>query len=160
MITKAACEKRSIPLGKFVIPNPFGPLEEERFTSYLIKTWMKGDVPQVRYPDYIRDNIHVSLLAKYYLYIVETVARDRKPFLKLSPTQNAEAQGEFASRFSKEISKRLDITCELENLENAEYSDPIKRINTDSLSSVIENWNEIEAWDQIADFYKKLYKDN
>ena len=32
------CERAGVGLGKFVIPNPFGPFEEPRFTAYLMKT--------------------------------------------------------------------------------------------------------------------------
>ena len=63
---------RDIRLGKFVIPNPFGPYEEQRFTHYLIKNWMAGGTPPVNMPDYVRDNIHVSLLAKAYLHFAES----------------------------------------------------------------------------------------
>jgi len=34
-----------IPLGKFIIPNPFGPYEEERFTTFLVKSWIKNEKP-------------------------------------------------------------------------------------------------------------------
>jgi len=36
------CETARVPLGKFVLPNPFGPWEEPRFTSYLMTTWKSG----------------------------------------------------------------------------------------------------------------------
>src|SRR5437016_9356921 len=32
------CRAAGVPLGKFVIPNPFGPWEEPRFTAYLMST--------------------------------------------------------------------------------------------------------------------------
>ena len=48
-------------LGKFVIPNPFGPYEEQRFTAYLISTWFRGETAVVQTPAYVRDNIHVIL---------------------------------------------------------------------------------------------------
>jgi nucleoside-diphosphate-sugar epimerase len=35
-------ELASFRLGKFVIPNPFGPYEEPRFTSYLVRSWQAG----------------------------------------------------------------------------------------------------------------------
>ena len=54
----------NIPLFKFTIPNPFGPLEEERFCSYLHKKWSQNETAIVSVPHYIRDNIHVSLLAQ------------------------------------------------------------------------------------------------
>ena len=33
------CHEAGVPLGKFVIPNPFGPFEEPRFTAHLMKNW-------------------------------------------------------------------------------------------------------------------------
>src|SRR5882672_9355262 len=57
------CETARVPLGKFVLPNPFGPWEEPRFTSYLMTTWKSGKTAEVRTPSYVRDNCHVSLLA-------------------------------------------------------------------------------------------------
>src|SRR5690606_25015414 len=59
-------EAMRMKLGKFVIPNPFGPYEEGRFTTYLVQSWLKGQTPVVKAPDYVRDNIPVSLLAKAY----------------------------------------------------------------------------------------------
>lgn len=64
--------KLSVPITKFVIPNPFGPYEEPRFCNFLIQTWKKGEVPAINTPDYIRDNIHADLLARYYALAVES----------------------------------------------------------------------------------------
>src|SRR6185295_14407255 len=36
------CKILGVRIGKFVIPNPFGPWEEPRFTTYLMRTWSKG----------------------------------------------------------------------------------------------------------------------
>ena len=47
--------------GKFVIPDPF--FEEPRFYNYLVQSWLKAEVPAVRTPLYVRDNIPVDLLA-------------------------------------------------------------------------------------------------
>jgi UDP-glucose 4-epimerase len=57
------CRAAGIPLHKFIIPNPFGPYEEPRLTSFLIQEWSKKVTAVIKTPDYIRDNIHVSLLA-------------------------------------------------------------------------------------------------
>ena len=64
--------RAGIGLGKFVIPNPFGPYEEPRFTAYLIKNWLAGATPNCSSPAYVRDNIHVSLLAKVYARFART----------------------------------------------------------------------------------------
>ena len=71
------CSVLDIPLGKFVIPNPFGPFEEPRFCSFLIKTWREGKPAEVRTPDYVRDNIHVDLLAKVYAAFAAATAGRR-----------------------------------------------------------------------------------
>jgi UDP-glucose 4-epimerase len=36
------CHEAGVPLGKFVIPNPFGPFEEPRFTAHLMRNWQEG----------------------------------------------------------------------------------------------------------------------
>ena len=73
-LTAAAAEsyadRERFTFEKFVIPNPFGPYEEPRFTSYLMKTWLAGETARVQTPRYVRDNIHVSLLAKAYAAFV------------------------------------------------------------------------------------------
>jgi UDP-glucose 4-epimerase len=57
-------DREGFTFEKFVIPNPLGPYEELRFTAYLMKTWLAGETARVQTPRYVRDNIHVSLLAK------------------------------------------------------------------------------------------------
>ena len=64
-----------IPFAKFVIPNPFGPFEEARFCAYLMKTWRAGETAEVRTPVYLRDNIHVDLLALAYADYVKQAAQ-------------------------------------------------------------------------------------
>src|SRR4051812_10118081 len=65
--------RANMSLGKFVIPNPFGPFEEPRFTGYLMKNWFAGLTPAVSTPLYVRDNIPVSLLAKGYAKFVQSL---------------------------------------------------------------------------------------
>lgn len=159
LLIKEQCEKSNIKLGKFVIPNPFGPMEEDRFTNYLMNSWNEGVVPTVKTPDYIRDNIHVTLLAKAYSRFVKRVSESDKGLLKLSPSQYVEPQGQFALRFAFEMEKRLPISCPVEFLENAKYSDPMQRVNTDSVVDAHSaSWSEDDAWGQIAEYYKILYK--
>ncbi|OUR98792.1 hypothetical protein A9Q84_05100 [Halobacteriovorax marinus] len=160
-IVKSACEKSGVRLGKFVIPNPFGPYEEDRFTTYLMNSWRKSETPFVRTPDYIRDNIHVSLLAIAYAYFLNEVVESELSFEKNNPSQYRESQRDFAIRFIKEMEKRFSFSCPIAYNDNAKYSDPIKRVNIhDAAESFSAEWDEDSAWDQIADFYKILYKIN
>ena len=102
---------RRLRLGKFVIPNPFGPFEEPRFTSYLIQSWLSEKIPVVRTPDYVRDNIHVSLLARAY---ADFAARLADGVSRYRPSGYVESQGAFARRVANEMQMRLGIRCELE----------------------------------------------
>jgi UDP-glucose 4-epimerase len=141
------------PLGKFVIPNPFGPFEEPRFCNYLIQSWFKGEVPTVRTPLYVRDNIPVDLLAAAYAaFVSEVHSQDR--VIKLNPSFYVESQGAFAARFAAEMAPRLGIACPLALLQQTEFGEPMVRINTDRVDTAAFGWSEATAWDAEADFYK------
>lgn len=150
------CSACRCDLGKFVIPNPFGPFEESRFTSYLITSWLKGETPSVHTPKYIRDNIHVSLLAKAYaafaLELMESEGEARK-----SPSQYREAQGLFTARLSNEMRGRLGKECRFTLEEQRNFTEPLERVNTATLDPLQLGWNESEAWDQLAEYYRRNY---
>ena len=146
------CEIAGLPLAKFVIANPFGPLEEPRFCAYLIKTWASGQTPEVRTPLYVRDNIHVSLLAKAYANFVIDVVQSKRS-ARLAPTQYVESQGAFAQRFGAEMGKRSRLDCAVKIGVQTDFSEPMVRINTDPVDSEKLGWNEAAAWDAIAAYY-------
>lgn len=141
--------RRGFSLGKFVIPNPFGPYEEPRFTSYLVRTWLTGQTAVVQTPAYVRDNIHVSLLANGYARFAQDVP-DRIGLVKLNPSGYRESQGTFALRFASEMRRRSDARCKVELAEQADFCEPRVRINTDLLAATCSEWSEPAAWDEIA----------
>jgi UDP-glucose 4-epimerase len=146
------CEVAGLPLGKFVIANPFGPLEEPRFCAYLVKTWAAGQVPEVRTPLYVRDNIHVSLLAKAYAdFVIEMSTTKRSAHW--GPSFYVESQGAFAERFAREMGRRVVIPCPLTIGVQTDFSEPMVRINTDPLDVNRLGWSESTAWDAIAAYY-------
>lgn len=139
-------------LGKFVIPNPFGPLEEPRFTSYLANTWLAKKNAGVKTPAYVRDNIHVSLLARGYTRFCESV-KTASGFKKINPSGYVESQGTFAKRFAEAMQTRFNLPCEVEFSEQTTFEEPEMRVNTDRLDPAELLWDESKAWDDIADFY-------
>lgn len=146
-------------LGKFVIANPFGPLEKPSFTSFLAKSWLNGQTPEVRYPDYVRDNIPVSLLALAYADFVEEVGRmdpAGEP-LRCNPTGYAESQGAFARRFAAELRPRLQVPCELQFLTQQDFSEPRIRISTEVCPIARRAWDESQAWDELAQWYLEAF---
>lgn len=144
-------------LGKFVIPNPFGPFEDERFTAYLLRTWAKGEVATVDTPAYVRDNIHVSLLAKAYVRFAEGL-RGGPGVEKLGPSGYVESQGAFAQRFAREMGPRLAMRCELALREQVEFTEPRVRTNVDILDVSEFGWSEDRAWDELAEYYRREHR--
>jgi UDP-glucose 4-epimerase len=123
----------------FVIPNPFGPWEEPRFTTYLARTWLAGGVAAVNTPDYVRDNIHVRALADAYVRFVESEAAHA------APSQYRETQGAFAQRFARELEPLLGVPCALELREQTSFDEPRELVNTDPVDGP-EPWDELAAW--------------
>lgn len=150
-------ERAKMSMGKFVVANTFGPYEEPRFTSYLVKTWYEGKTPRVQTPDYIRDNIHVTLLARAYVRFAEKLALSDK-YQVMHPSGYCEPQGSFAARFATEMSGRLELPCPLEYAKQHDFPEPKVRINTDPVANLFPDWNEKKAWDELAQYYKKAYR--
>lgn len=146
------CAEAAIPINKFVIPNPFGPFEEARFTAYLVNTWKRGDVAAVNTPAYVRDNIHVSLLAKAYRSLAESTNTPKRG--SFSPSGYIESQGQFALRVADEMRHRTTLACDVELAEQRDFPEPRIRINTDVFTPQ-NNWDEAAAWDEFCDFYMK-----
>ncbi|PHR10163.1 MAG: epimerase [Sulfitobacter sp.] len=151
-------EEHGISLVRFVIPNPFGPFEEPRFTSYLVKTWAAGKTATVNTPDYIRDNIPVSLLAKHYASIVQH-ADEKNICDDTRPSFFVETQGAFAQRFANEMKTRLNLACDLKLKTQTQFSEPLKRVNNETLDPSEYKWNEAGFWDELADYYRQYVID-
>jgi len=147
------CREFGLRFGKFVIPNPFGPLEEPRFCGHLIRAWRKGETARVNTPSYIRDNIHVSLLAASYAKFVGEMSAG-KGRDKLNPSGYVETQGAFAERFAAAMRPRLGMECAIELGVQTDFSEPLMRVNVDSAARYVGGWNEAAAWDEAAEGYR------
>lgn len=152
-VVEYRCIEAGVGYGKFVIPNPFGPLEEPRFCAYLMRAWKAGDTAKVNTPSYLRDNIHVRLLALAYVRYAEAMVTGRAA-AKLNPSGYVETQGAFAQRFARELGPRLSIVCELELARQTEFTEPAMRVNTDAASIYVSGWDEAAAWDELAEAYR------
>lgn len=152
----AECQNVGVPLGKFVIPNPFGPLEDPRFTAFLMKNWKSGQPCEVKTPDYVRDNIHVNLLAAAYVKFAAKAAASKEQFLKTNPSGYVESQGEFAQRVAREVKVRLGWACELKLAKQEDFSEPLNRANTEPATKLAPEWNEPKAWDAFTEFYARM----
>lgn len=145
--------RRGLRLGKCVIPNPFGPWEEPRFCSYLARTWLANQKVVVKTPSYVRDNIHVSLLAAAYVELVRRVTGSQEAVTRLDPSGYVETQGSFTERFAQEMRLRLKVPCEFDCAEQTDFSEPIIRVNTTRATRLCAGWQEKASWDELSDFY-------
>ena len=147
------CETVGLPIGKFVIPNPFGPWEEPRFTAYLMNTWKQGHTAKVQTPDYVRDNVHVDLLAAAYAKFAEEVVAMSNAVSKLNPSGYVETQGAFAQRVAREVKARTKWTCDLELMAQQDFPEPRVRTNMQPATQLVPDWIESAAWDAFVSFY-------
>ena len=143
-------------LGKFVIPNPFGPYEEPRFTAYLMKAWLPGETPACSSPAYVRDNIHVRYWPSLTCGLPGICAK-APGFTKINPSGYAESQGAFTLRMAQEMRPRLKLPCLVELKKQADFPEPRVRINTDVLDADALGWDESAAWDDLAAYYQRLH---
>ena len=146
--------RAGVGLGKFVIPNPFGPYEEPRFTAYLMKNWLAGATPNCSSPAYVRDNIHVSLLAEAYARFAGRVPAEG--FARTNPSGYAESQGAFTLRLAQEMRPRLGLPCPVELKKQVDFPEPRVRINTDPAEADVPDWDESAAWDEMARYYRDI----
>ena len=146
-------DREGFTFEKFVIPNPFGPFEEPRFTAYLMKTWLAGETARIQTPRYVRDNIHVSLLAKAYVAFVGA-SPPSGTVRRLNPSGYPESQGAFTQRLRNETAGRLGLPCELELGVQGQFAEPPVRINTDLLDAEKLGWGEAQAWDEFVQYYR------
>ncbi len=149
-----ACERAGVGLGKFVVPNPFGPYEERRYTAYLLEHWLAGGTPACASPAYVRDNIHVSLLARAYAHFAATLPA--AGFVRTNPSGYAESQGAFTLRLAEAMRPRLGRACAVELKVQTAFPEPRVRVNTDIPDATALGWNEAAAWDEMARYYQAL----
>jgi len=145
-------DREGFTFEKFVIPHPFGPYEEPRFTAYLMKTWLAGETARVQTPRYIRDNIHVSLLAKAYAAFVGA-SPAAGTVRRLNPSGYPESQGAFVQRLRDEVAVRLGRPCRLEFGVQTAFPEPPVRINTDLLDVDRLGWSEAQAWSEFVAYH-------
>jgi UDP-glucose 4-epimerase len=148
------CARAGLGLGKFVIPNPFGPYDEPKYPGYLLKNWLAGQTPNCSSPAYVRDNIHVSLLAKAYARFAAAVPAEG--FARTNPSGYAESQGAFTLRLAQEMRPRLGLPCLVELKRQVDFPEPRVRINTDPAEADVPGWDESAAWDEMARYYHRL----
>jgi UDP-glucose 4-epimerase len=154
-IFRYAFEKMDIKIGKFVMPNPFGPYEEARFTSYLVNEWSQGHCAKVFTPEYVRDNIHISLLSLAYLDYVRSLVGQFRP--RANPSGYVGNQKSFTLKFQQELQNRLNWKCDIDFLQQKTFPEPKIKVNFEDAAGRFETWSEQHAWDELVSYYLTVF---
>jgi nucleoside-diphosphate-sugar epimerase len=140
-------------LGKFVIANPFGPLEEPRLTHYLINNWLTGKSPEINTPLYVRDNIHVRVLARAYVTFVEEFTRTTG-FVKTNPSGEIGTIGSFVEQLAREVRCRTGLPCDFSLARQTDFREPVIRTNTDPTHDILGSLGEDVLYDELVSWYR------
>ena len=135
---------------KFVIPNPFGPFEEPRFRSLSDEHLAQGRDGQVHTPLYVRDNIHVDLLAMAYRRFAEAA---RRPALCAhQPERLRREPGRVCERVARESAAPRPASRN--ELRIRQFLGTHDAREHDPAACGSSGWRESEAWDRLADYYR------
>jgi UDP-glucose 4-epimerase len=118
-----------------------------------MRNWREGKPVEIKTPDYVRDNIHVDLLAAVYEQFINRVAGSKNGYVKINPSGYLEKQGEFAKRVAREGRTRTGWACELKLGKQEDFSEPLRRVNTEPADRLVPGWDESKAWDAFVEFY-------
>jgi len=136
--------KSGVPVGKFVMPNPFGPWEGKGLTHYLIRSWLREDTPTINKPDSVLDNCPVDLLAFEYTKYVEMNHEVLKPSI-LKPSFYVMSTYEFACRLKDAFKRCSNSGVALLSLKPADSEITFSRFNETKILD-LNAWSENDFW--------------
>ena len=110
---KLSCKKFNLKYKSIYITNPWGPLEEKKLNYYLITNWIQNKKTFVSHPNYIRDNIFIDKLTKYYYKIVNSNSKNR-----IFPSGYCSTNKIFIESFKNKFEKFLIKKLKLSMVEN------------------------------------------
>ncbi|MFX4221940.1 MAG: NAD-dependent epimerase/dehydratase family protein [Thalassobaculum sp.] len=146
------CRHIGIPIGKFVIPNPFGAYQEARLVDYLVRNWRENRAATINKPDYVRDNVHVGPLARVYAEFCEAKTEGHAVIDRTAPSGYVESTADFVRRCARHLGPRLNIDTPVAFGEQTEIDEPLSMRNDARIA-----WGpqeEEKAWDTLASFYQ------
>ena len=153
-ILKIFSDKINLKFIKFIIPNPFGELEDEnRLPTIITNTWKKGDCFEIRFPMYIRDYIPVSILRKLYFNFIFSSKRENT----FNPSFAIISNLKFISSLSIQIKKKTGLECKFISKKGLNYSEPLIIKNSNKNHNYYKYRSKIFMEEEL-DFYKNLIK--
>ena len=145
-----------LAFARFVIPSPYGPLEEPRFGWRMFSDWFAGVTPTVRTPRYVRDHLtSVDLAAAYVAHVVRSLESGWTGFVA-RPSGWIASQGDFAQHLAAEASQRLGRPCPLILAEQPILDEPLVRTNDGVTPGAPQGAPAF--WDSYVGWYADLHR--
>ena len=135
----------TIPIRRFIIPNPIGTFDNMRLLEYLHTSWSKGESPHIRYPDNIRDNIPISFLKKRYAdFIVESE-------ICTAPSGWIQSNQTFVQRVAAALRDRFSYKAACIFGPQSDRLQPVQLHNTQPMPTI---YDESLFWDSLCEHYR------
>ena len=135
-------------VSKFVIPNPFGPLDNPKVLNVLGAGWLAQRVVKLNVPPYVRDNIPVTLMALGFADWIEKCP-DTVGTSSYTPSGYISTMGKFIERVAMEFRTRLNLECAVDISAQKDCSQPLTLVNDISLQERFPEWDEVAFWDAL-----------
>lgn len=149
---KHLCWESGIEFGRFVISNPFGPLQDRKLGHHLARNFLEKNAFELKTPHYVRDMIHVRHLASAYHKMVDSFFTP-KPLSYLDPCEYVSSLLDFARTFYDEFSNRLGYSCGVSGCD-MDFIEPRTLTNETEVSDLIEDYNPASCWDELLRYYE------
>ena len=120
-----------------------------------MKNWLAGATPNCSSPAYVRDNIHVSLLAKAYARFARRYQPTASP--GPIPADMPRARAPSRSAWPRRCAPAWELPCPVELKKQVDFPEPRVRINTDPVDADALGWDESAAWDEMANYYRRFH---
>lgn len=140
------------PVHKYVLPNPFGKMQNENIFTSAMTTWKKGDIFLLQKPWLVRDFVPADLIARDYVkfaknlhHLPHSYAIKRAPSLYVCTLRGMVEKLAYTAR------RLSGLTCEItlqDNMMTSDLSEPRIRINRDVVELV--SWNEEVWWEDYV----------
>jgi len=137
-------------VSSFVIPNPFGPLDNPKLIHYLSTEWSANRIPSIRTPEYIRDNIPITLLALGFVHWVEQCP-STVGVSSFKPSGYISTMEDFIQRVAQVFRGATSWECVVDIEPQTDFSQPMKLVNDVPLMGLFQSWNEQVFWDSLIE---------
>ncbi len=146
-------KKYKIEYKSFFIPNPWGILEEKKLNYYLITNWLNKNKTEIKFPDYIRDNIFINKLSEEYNNLLHLRSKQKEFF----PSGYCSSNKVFIEALRKKFEKFFKIKTDVKYSLMTKTDQPLIRINGNKIQKKIQFKENL---DNYFRYYSRIVKNS